>query len=432
MSALSKGKVTLGTLVVIATAAMAGTAFAQTIRIAGPTGVAVKALTEDIIPAFEAATGIKVEATFAAHEALTQKAMTEFVAGSPSFDVVMFETSWGGRYSPFLEDLGPLVAAAGDDFDVDDILPGARNLGVYDGKTIGIPYRVTGRMLHYRKDLFDEAGLSGPPETLDQLLEYAQALTKDTNGDGEPDVYGLGILGKQGYGNAYEYGTFLFSRGGAWWDLETCEVLFDNETGIEAMEFYASLIRTEKVVPPEVTTWAWDEWTAGGQNGRYAMSIMHTPYAISLEDPTKSQTAGKWAWAPAPGATPELIATAPVGGWLLGITAASPEKENAWRFIEFATGAESQLKSAFNLNSPTRASAFQNEEVRKMWPWADVALQTLDTGTPMYNNPEELEAESALMVRVSEALATDRDPREIAVEAAEQLRMILRNSGRCS
>jgi ABC-type glycerol-3-phosphate transport system substrate-binding protein len=82
-----------------------------TVRFAGITGAAVQAISEDLIPAFERATGIHVEATYQAYDALTQKTMTEFVSGSPSFDVLMFETSWGGRFSPFLEDLQPIFSA---------------------------------------------------------------------------------------------------------------------------------------------------------------------------------------------------------------------------------------------------------------------------------------------------------------------------------
>ncbi len=266
----------------------------QVLRIVGPTGGAVKALTEDLIPAFQTATGIKVEATYLPQDGLTQKAMTEFVSRSPSFDAIMFETSWGGRYSSFLDDLQPLVTKAGAAYDDADILAGARKMGVVGDKTVGLPYRTLGRMLYYRKDLFQEAGLTEPPKTMAQLLEYAQKLTKG-------DVYGLGILGKQGFGNAYEFGSYLFSAGGEWWDRSTYTVRINDPAGVKALSFYGDLRNKHKVVPPEVTTWAWDEWINGAQNGRYAMTIMHVPYAAQIEDTKVSKTAGKWGWADAPG-----------------------------------------------------------------------------------------------------------------------------------
>ncbi len=411
--------------------AMQSAALAQnTIRLIGPTGGATKAIVENLIPQFEQATGIKVQANYVAHDALTQKAMTEFAAGSPSFDVIMFETSWGGRYAPFLTDLKPFVDRDAAEYKPDDILAAARNMGVYDGKTVGLPYRVLGRILHYRKDLFEQAGIAAPPKTFAELVDTAKKLTKDTDGDGKPDVYGLGILGKQGFGNAYEFGSFLFSSGGAWWDLAACKVRFDDEIGVKTLEFYADLAK-QQVVPPEVTTWAWDELIAGAQRGRFAMTIIHVPYAVAFENKAASKTAGMWAWADAPGLNGIKDAAPPVGGWLLGIPTGARNAEGAWRFIKYATGAEGQLISASNANAPTRASVFQDANVKAMWPWAEPALRSLEKGTPMYNNPEEIEAESVLMVKVSEALIGSKAPAVAAKEAGDQLRRILVDSGRC-
>jgi multiple sugar transport system substrate-binding protein len=305
----------------------------------------------------------------------------------------------------------------------------ARRMGIYQSKTVGLPYRVLGRILHYRKDLFEAAGLKEPPQTLPELLSYAQKLTKT---GGPSEVYGLGLLGKQGFGNAYEYGSFLFSSGGAWWDLEKCQVLIDNDIGLRTMQFYADLRNKYHVVPPEVTTWGWDEWIAGAQKGRYAMSMMHHVYASLIDDPKQSQTAGKWAWAECPGWAGLQQSAPPVGGWLFGMVGGSGRHPAAWDFIKFATGAEAQLMSAFNANAPTRASSFTDSKIREMWPWADATLRALNHGTPMYNNPEELAAESALMVTVSQALLGSTDPEAAAKDSGAQLRSILRDSGRCT
>lgn len=401
------------------------------IRLVAITGIPVKAIVDDLIPTFEKNTGIKVDGNFVSYESLTQKTLTELISGSPSFDVLMFETSWGGRYAPFMRDLGPFIERDAAEYDPDDILAAARNMGIVDGKTVGVPYRVLGRMLHYRKDLFEEAGIDSPPTNFDELLQAARKLTKDTDGDGKPDVYGLGILGKQGFGNAYEFGSFLFSSGGSWWDLESCTVNFDNEVGIAALEYYANLLQVEKVVPPETATWAWDELITGAQRGRIAMTIMHVPYAVAFNNSEASQTRGKWAWADAPGLNSVADAAPPVGGWLFGIPTASGKAEEAWEFIKHITGTEGQLISVSHLNAPTRASVFLDEGIKKNWPWAEIALRSLKNGTPMYNNAEEIEAESVLKIKVSEALLGVKDAETAAKEAAEQLRTILRKSGRC-
>ena len=47
-----------------------------------------------------------------------------------------------------------------------------------DGDYWGLPTAVRSLALFYNNDLFSEAGLSGPPETLDQMVEYAKKLPK--------------------------------------------------------------------------------------------------------------------------------------------------------------------------------------------------------------------------------------------------------------
>jgi ABC-type glycerol-3-phosphate transport system substrate-binding protein len=59
-----------------------------------------------------------------------------------------------------------------------------------------------------------------------------------------------------------------------------------------------------------------------------------------------------------------------------------------------------------------------------------VALRSLDRGTPMYNEPEELESEAALMVVCSAALSGVQAPKAAADDGAAKLTDTLKRSGR--
>ena len=80
---------------------------------------------------------------------------------------------------------------------LDTLLPSAREMVTSeDGKIDGLPQEGCNWALFYRKDLFEEAGLDPekPPKTFEEFLEYAKALTKDTDGDGlstSMDTHGL-------------------------------------------------------------------------------------------------------------------------------------------------------------------------------------------------------------------------------------------------
>ena len=46
------------------------------------------------------------------------------------------------------------------DFDWGDFLAGTKKAATYDGKLVGIPYRITTGILHYQKALLEQAGFS--------------------------------------------------------------------------------------------------------------------------------------------------------------------------------------------------------------------------------------------------------------------------------
>ena len=66
--------------------------------------------------------------------------------------------------------------------------------GTADGKLIGIPYFGGAQGIIYRKDVFEELGLS-EPTNWDEFVQVCQALTRDTDGDGATDTWGITLVG---------------------------------------------------------------------------------------------------------------------------------------------------------------------------------------------------------------------------------------------
>jgi len=118
----------------------------------------------------------------------------------------------------------------------------------YGGKVYALPHSYTTYALVYRKDLFEKAGISGPPETWDELFEYARklsqkraTLTKGWQKEKEFDVWGLQI--RVGHSAAFYFAPFVWQAGG---DMirETPDgwrVGFDSPGGVEALKFYQRL-----------------------------------------------------------------------------------------------------------------------------------------------------------------------------------------------
>lgn len=98
--------------------------------------------------------------------------------------------------APSLIDTGvlePLDDYVSKDFDVDDFEEPLLNAFKVDGTQYGFPKDFSTLSLFYNQTAFEEAGLEGPPETWEELEEYAKKLTVDEDGDGQPERFGLGL-----------------------------------------------------------------------------------------------------------------------------------------------------------------------------------------------------------------------------------------------
>ena len=138
---------------------------------------------DKLIEKFEAANpGITVKHTHFPYADYRKKVAIAVSAGDGP-DVVQLYYGWLNDY----RDGGLLKPLDKSFFSHDDIeknfFPMVQSMKV-DGEYWGLPTAVRSLALFYNKDLFSNAGLSGPPETLDQMVEYAKKLTKkDSSGN---------------------------------------------------------------------------------------------------------------------------------------------------------------------------------------------------------------------------------------------------------
>jgi multiple sugar transport system substrate-binding protein len=99
--------------------------------------------------------------------------------------------------APFLMRQGvlePLNRYITPEFDLGDFEPNLLQAFQVDDQIYGLPKDYSTLALFYNKKLFAAAGVSRPPLTWQELLNYSKRLTVDRNQDGRPEQYGLGIL----------------------------------------------------------------------------------------------------------------------------------------------------------------------------------------------------------------------------------------------
>jgi raffinose/stachyose/melibiose transport system substrate-binding protein len=116
---------------------------------------------------------VKIDLTVLENTALKEKISAEMQSGNPPD---LFQ-SWGGGTLAQQVSAG-LVQPIDDQItDVKDkINPAALTMANVDGKQYGLPYNLGVVGLWYNKDLFQQAGIAGPPATWDELLTDVQTL----------------------------------------------------------------------------------------------------------------------------------------------------------------------------------------------------------------------------------------------------------------
>lgn len=125
------------------------------------------------------------------------------------------------------------------------------NAITFDGKMYGVPFWSESTILFYRKDLFEQAGLSGPPETWEQFLEYATVLTKPEDG-----IYGAGFgIGRGNSDAEWWFRDVIWDNGGYVFADDGKSAAVDTPEAKEALQWIADMFTTAGVTPPGAVGW---------------------------------------------------------------------------------------------------------------------------------------------------------------------------------
>ncbi len=257
----------------------------------------------------------------------------DFAAGTPA-DIVLINYR---RYAPFaakgaLEPLGPYLAQSNliseQDFYAEAIAP-----FTWNGVLMCIPQNISSLVVYYNRTLFQAAGLNDPqPDwTWNDFLRAAQALTRDTDGDGRVDQYGLGTEV-----SLFRVAPFIWQNGGDLVDdpLAPTRLTLDTPAAREAIQWFVDLQVKHHVTPGAVAEAA-ESSESRFLNGRLGM------FLNSRRGVPTYRTITSFDWDVAP---------LPQGNSRAGILHSdaycmprvSANKAAAWAFIEFANSAEGQ------------------------------------------------------------------------------------------
>lgn len=122
-----------------------------------------------------------------------------------------------------------------------------QGLVTYKGHIYQIADRLGNHLaLVYNKRLFEEAGLTEPPQTIDELIEFGKKLTIDKNGDGTIDQWGF----VWNYTEPFWYIPFFGGYGGHVFD-ENNNPELDTPAAEKAFQLILDMRNKSKIMPPE-------------------------------------------------------------------------------------------------------------------------------------------------------------------------------------
>jgi sorbitol/mannitol transport system substrate-binding protein len=279
---------------------------------------------------FTAETGINVNFTVLPENDVRDKISQEFSSQAGQYDVATLSNFEIPIYakSKWIAPLDDFVAAD-PTFDQPDILPPmTKSLSGADGKLYGEPFYGESSFLMYRKDVLSAAGIEMPANpTWQQVADIAAKV------DGaQPGMAGICLRGQPGWGQVFAPLTTVVNTFGGTWFTKDWQAQVDGAGFRDAVQFYVDLVRAHgETGAPQA---GFTECLNNLIQGNAAMWYDATSAAGSLEA-ADSPVRGKIGYVAAP------VVKTPSSGWLYAwswsIQQASAKKDDAWKFISWAS-----------------------------------------------------------------------------------------------
>ncbi|NEC68642.1 extracellular solute-binding protein [Streptomyces sp. SID9727] len=303
-----------------------------------------------------------------------------------------------------------------DELNGKDWLKGLAEPGAYEGKQYGIPYYAANRVVIYRTDLFEQAGIDAKTiKTRDQWIAATEKLNKGGN-------QGIYLPGQTWYalaGFVWDEGGDLATESGEKW-----KGALDTPEALRGMEFYGKLQAlgkgpkdADEADPPQADVMA---------QGKVAQ-VISTPGGANVVIEKNPDLKGKLGFFPIPGKTADTPGAVFTGGSDLVIPTASGKQEAALTFIKELTGDAWQKKLAVAMsyvpNRTTLASAVAAD------PGAAAMAVGAANGHATPNTPSwaAVEAENPIKDYMT-AVLTGGDPAKEAAKASADITRAM-NSG---
>jgi multiple sugar transport system substrate-binding protein len=423
-----KKLVMLGSAIVL----LAGPAHAETIHILMES-VPDTRFVQEVVPKFTEETGIEVDIEVVNYAEMHTKLVPQLVAPTGSYDVIVVDFYWVGEFTKagWLQPLDERIEQ--DGFDTSVYFDSLMNLvGEVDGVTYMLPFYNYAMGLTYRKDLLEDAEQQTAfkekygidlrvPETWDEYMKQVEFFTRDTDGNGEVDFYGVVNQGLRPDPIAMEWSNYLYANGGQYYEEGSWEPTLDSPEAIAALDDYKTNLGDYG--PPGAASFGFDEAFNVAAQGKAYSYITYNMFRTAYDDPEQSAVVGEMEIAPVPNGGLN-------GAWGWAIPNSSPNPEAAWTFLKWIESPEIAKERALLGGSPTRSDVFDDAELPKKYPYYPALREVLDSARnfPVFTyTPQFVEV---LGRELSLAVTGEKSSEEALQTANEEFEELLERDGK--
>jgi len=244
--------------------------------------------------------------------------------------------------------------------------------GIWNEKQYAMPFNKSQMVLYYNEEMLKEAGID-VPTTWKEWADAAKKLTKDENGDGQPEVYGCVFANNL----STDIAPWVKQAGGSTMDEKTNKLHFDTPEMKEAVEFLNSMVQDK------TARLAGDDQNANVplQDGRAAMCVASTSALPYIEEGTAEGITINAAALPGNKTDDQLYYGTNVAVFN---TATEQEQQAAWEYIKYLTSTENTAYFAAQTGYiPVRKSAQKDPEFSKILaekPIKQLSFDCMDKG----------------------------------------------------
>lgn len=270
---------------------------------------------------------------------------TASIAAGTAPDLAQVGTTWMGEFVA-LDALDPTPAL----IDQGKFFEGAQQTTMVNETSYAVPWYVETRLVFYRTDLAEQAGITETPSDWEGLKEMAKAY-QDNGAE-----WGINLQ-PGGTGSWQTVLPLMWSNGGSITTEDGSEFAFDSEENVEALTYFQSYFidGIANTAPTQGTT------EADFASGAVPMFISGPWMMAAVEAAGGEGFADKYDVMPMPEAE---ISASFIGGSNLAVFKNSENRDAAWKFVDYLTQEETQVEwFGLTTDLPSVQAAWDDESL---------------------------------------------------------------------